>query len=73
MHFSFSRFSMIFQAVGNPDNVTAGSEILILKRIENEYHTSENFSASIVALEMSSLKSGLNREMSLTKPNKMSV
>lgn len=36
-------------------------------------YTSENFSASRVALEMRSLRSGLNLAMSFTKPNKTSV
>lgn len=36
-------------------------------------YTAENFSASKVALEMRSLRSGLNLAMSFTKPNKTSV
>lgn len=36
-------------------------------------HTLENFSASKVALEMSSFSVGLNRAISLTRPNKTSV
>lgn len=74
MHYHIKFMSVVMHYEILNETLTDNKIILIyaIQKIFLSY-TSENFSASRVALEMRSLRSGLNLAMSFTKPNKTSV